>query len=176
MYLPDLLLSLQAGWQISQQPTSPTQTRRRRRGKKKTREMTTQSLHIKMLATAAATPTTCFWDSLLWVCMDKRTWATSLWQIPATFSTKSVELDLWSDLLFESSICAASTICALKARCTDSTHAFPWDFLSLLLTFICLCKHFDMFLCHCHLCPAESNVSQEVKKSVIFVCNLSPSF
>lgn len=108
---PSLPMSPQAGWQISQQPTSPTQTRRRR--KKKTREMTIQRLRIKMLATAAATPTTCCWDSLLWVCMDILTlcpdiilftsdlgWLTYFHIQIHTFFTDWKELNLRSVLLF----------------------------------------------------------------------------
>lgn len=86
---PPLPLSPQAGWQTSRQPTSPTQTRWRR--KKKTSEMTTPKLRIKMLATAAATPTACCWDSLLWVCIDWETQAISWYYSVCNCSSPACE-------------------------------------------------------------------------------------
>lgn len=88
-------------------------------------------------------------------------------QIPTCF-TEWLELQLRLVLLLKKRkgpIYAAAKITTRKPWCKYSEIIFPWDVLGLLLSLLCHCKHFGMFLHSCVFCqkkPAES-------RSVLFL-------
>lgn len=73
-------------------------------------------------------------------------------------------------------VCAAANINTHNPKCTASVIIFPRDISGLLLSLVCLCKHFGMFLRSCVLCQRKKKSPCEFEKCVIFVGHLSPRF